>query len=695
MEFIDQLKPFIDWIHLHPHWAGLITFFIAMSESLPVIGLIIPGSVIMSAVGTLVGARIIPAAPTIIWAIIGAFAGDIVSYHLGSLFNERIPRMWPFRRYPHWLTKAQDFFTRHGGKSVFLGRFIGPMRPITPTVAGMMQLPIPRFYTASFIASSLWAPIYMLPGILIGAASQELAPATATRFLITVVSVLIVLWLTTWLFKWLLGLLFRLIGYWVKRSWDGLRHTKFTAPFCHWLQDPANPESHSQLILLLSWLIVGGIGIWCGWETLQQGILTHLDHPVHQLFLNLHNNLATRFFICLTLLSSKSVLIPAMLMGFLWLIWHKQWQIAWHWLLGPILIMGVVGLSDVLVYTPHPSGLTQIFTGNSFPSSQAAFTIAIYGFLTVLITRPITIQLRRQVIYYTAITLITLIVFSRQYLGLHWMTDMIGGIVCGVWVLLIVTLSLRRHPIYRLASSKFLAVFFVMIALGWGLQMLQNYRDFIENFTPFWPSYQATLANWWQESPSLPPLYRSNRVGKPVQIMNVQWLDNLNTIQKTLTAHGWVIQRKLGVISAINSLSSNDKQKKLPILQPLYLGQKPILIALKQAPGLNQFMRLQLWSSKLTFTDSNLPLWVGTIEYQIPHPRIFWQQHRYQQKYANLPSPINELMPLNQQYQIKLVYYPLEHRPPTIPEYEWAGGALFIKPFPQRPATVKKHHSKH
>ncbi len=68
---------------MHPGWAGVITFLIAMSESLAVVGLIVPGSIIMSAIGTLVGAKIVPVIPTFLWAYQGAIAGDIISYHLG------------------------------------------------------------------------------------------------------------------------------------------------------------------------------------------------------------------------------------------------------------------------------------------------------------------------------------------------------------------------------------------------------------------------------------------------------------------------------------------------------------------------------------------------------------------------------------------------------------------------------------
>lgn len=150
MEFLLVLKSFfaqiIQWLHLNPGWAGFVTFLISLSESLAFIGLLVPGTVIMAAIGTLIGADIIPAGQTIAWAIAGAVAGDSLSYRLGYHFTDHLRDMWPFRRYPQLLAKGEKFFIDHGGKSVFLGRFVGPIRPIIPVIAGMLRMEPRRFF---------------------------------------------------------------------------------------------------------------------------------------------------------------------------------------------------------------------------------------------------------------------------------------------------------------------------------------------------------------------------------------------------------------------------------------------------------------------------------------------------------------------------------------------------------------------
>lgn len=120
---LAEIKPFLDWLQLHPHWGGFIAGLIAFSESLVVIGLLIPGSVMMTAIGTLIGADILPFTITILWAIAGAILGDTLSFWLGHHYHERLRDFWPFRTHPKILAKGEQFFLSHGRKGVFIGRF--------------------------------------------------------------------------------------------------------------------------------------------------------------------------------------------------------------------------------------------------------------------------------------------------------------------------------------------------------------------------------------------------------------------------------------------------------------------------------------------------------------------------------------------------------------------------------------------
>lgn len=153
-----------NWLMLNPVWAGLAVFTIAMSESLAVVGLFIPGLLMMGIVGALVSAGVLAIAPTLLYAIFGAIVGDGISYWIGRRFKEHLPYYWPFRRFPQWLARGKKFFLDHGSKSIVIGRFVGPVRPFIPVVAGMMSMDPRVFLFANILSAVIWAPIYMLPG---------------------------------------------------------------------------------------------------------------------------------------------------------------------------------------------------------------------------------------------------------------------------------------------------------------------------------------------------------------------------------------------------------------------------------------------------------------------------------------------------------------------------------------------------
>lgn len=167
MAIIDPevFMPIINWIELHPGWSTIVILLISLCESLAVVGLFIPGLIIMGIIGGLVGAGTLDLTSTLIAATLGAIFGDSISYSLGRRFKNHLPELWPFKKFPHWLGRGKDFFTRYGEMSIVFGRFVGPVRPFIPVIAGTMAMNPKRFLFANIISAILWAPIYMLPGM--------------------------------------------------------------------------------------------------------------------------------------------------------------------------------------------------------------------------------------------------------------------------------------------------------------------------------------------------------------------------------------------------------------------------------------------------------------------------------------------------------------------------------------------------
>lgn len=180
------LQSLIDWVALHPESAGIAIFIISAVESLALVGILIPGVVILFAFGTLVGTGILPVVPVLLWAFAGAVLGDQISFWLGWNLKERLWQIWPLSRYPQFVGKSQRFFHKYGAASVFIGRFIGPIRPVIPAMAGMSGMPPFRFTLVNLSSAALWSPAYLLPGAVLGA-SMQVAGAVAAKMALLMV----------------------------------------------------------------------------------------------------------------------------------------------------------------------------------------------------------------------------------------------------------------------------------------------------------------------------------------------------------------------------------------------------------------------------------------------------------------------------------------------------------------------------
>ena len=81
----EFVHPIIEYFSQHHQIAVVLTFFIAFLESLPVIGTIVPGSVLMTAVGTLIGTGVIPATTTLLGTLPAFTAGKDAEWSVASL----------------------------------------------------------------------------------------------------------------------------------------------------------------------------------------------------------------------------------------------------------------------------------------------------------------------------------------------------------------------------------------------------------------------------------------------------------------------------------------------------------------------------------------------------------------------------------------------------------------------------------
>ncbi|MBO1909861.1 DedA family protein [Microvirga sp. 3-52] len=152
----------LDFVRAHQGWAPLIVGALAFTESVAVVSLLVPSTVLLLGIGALVGASGLEFWPIWLGAAIGAILGDWLSYAIGFRFKHAVFRVWPLSSHQHLSDRGEQFFARWGAWGVFLGRFIGPLRAVVPLTAGVFAMPMLLFQTATI--ASAWAFLMLAPG---------------------------------------------------------------------------------------------------------------------------------------------------------------------------------------------------------------------------------------------------------------------------------------------------------------------------------------------------------------------------------------------------------------------------------------------------------------------------------------------------------------------------------------------------
>jgi membrane protein DedA with SNARE-associated domain len=174
----------LDFVGAHPHYAIVAIFLLALSEAIPVVGTVVPGSTLIIGISALAtGAEVSP------WLLVsaataGAIAGDGLSFWLGQRYHQEILLIWPLSDYPRVIARSRGFIGKYGLMSVFLARFTAVVRAFVPLMAGILRMSPRQFYLANILSALVWAPIHVFPGVLlallirlVGAGREQFAAA--------------------------------------------------------------------------------------------------------------------------------------------------------------------------------------------------------------------------------------------------------------------------------------------------------------------------------------------------------------------------------------------------------------------------------------------------------------------------------------------------------------------------------------
>ncbi len=160
---------------------------VIFAESGLLLGFFLPGDSVLFTAGFLASQGFLDVRVLVILCFLAAILGDSVGYATGKHLGPRI-----FRRedslffHKSHLTRARDFYEKHGGKALIIARFMPIIRTFAPILAGVGAMRYSRFLAYNVIGATIWAIGVTLLGYWLGSAVPN-----ADRYLLPIVGAII------------------------------------------------------------------------------------------------------------------------------------------------------------------------------------------------------------------------------------------------------------------------------------------------------------------------------------------------------------------------------------------------------------------------------------------------------------------------------------------------------------------------
>ena len=407
---LEGFDSMIAWLGQHPEWLGWAIFWMACCECLALVGILLPGTIALFGLGVLAGGGVLSLGETLLLALCGGLLGDALSYAIGRRFHQRIRRLPLLRSHPEWLNSAEQYMQRYGVGSLLIGRFIGPLRPMLPLMAGMLDMPLGRFIAISLLAASGWSVAYLLPGWATGAALHLPLPAG--------------FWAQA-------GIVTGGLGVWLLLSIHSALRQQPRA---------AIVASGLGAAMLTSLLL--------GWRHLNE-----FDHGLLALLQSERNAALDGLVVLITRLGDLSTQLALAGLLLTLLLLSRQWRAALF--AGSALLLTALSNSALkhLLERQRPEVLLNPLHSYSLPSGHSSAAFAFFLVLALLAGRGQPPRWRLTWLLLASLPA-SAIALSRVYLGVHWPTDILAGaLLASVWCALCMAACERQQSLPALTAK--------------------------------------------------------------------------------------------------------------------------------------------------------------------------------------------------------------------------------------------------
>ena len=586
-----------DYLSAHPYLAIIILFLIAFGEAMLFIGLFVPSTPIMIGAGALVGLGKLGLFPVLIASAAGAIAGDALSFWIGRRGKHHLVSIWPLSTHPQLLEKGERFFARYGSLSIFLARFVPGVKAVLPTVAGMAGMSPTRFAVVNILSAFVWSAAHLFPSMLVGRGLG--VAATTNPKIIELFGAILILSILAWITARLLArtVVPRLVGL---GDTVAARWAASDRPGRRWLGRTLVAANRSPgLLAEITLAVAAASGV------IILGVLILLDPELSRADAALagwvgaqRSELATEVMLGVTMLADWRVLFPLAVIMLAYLAVVREGRLAVVLASAFAATLTFVPLVKLLVQRSRP---TQLYNGAeafSFPSGHATHATVILGAAALLVASSLTPRLRKLVYGGTAV-LVLVVSLSRVYLGAHWPTDVIAGMLFGAVVLILIA-ALTRNQRLGMKRTGLSAVVVLAFAGLYGGHLARNYSAAAAFYTPGPTAVTVARADWSAGNVATP----SNRIlldGDAGEPMLLQTDLPLGDLVALLQSGGWSPANYSWIAEVADAvLPTRGDIGSLAPWPLAHLGHRPVATLTQSVAGSSTSRHvLRVWDSGL------------------------------------------------------------------------------------------------
>lgn len=159
----------VDIVNNYGYLVYAVLFLIVFCETGLVVVPFLPGDSLLFLAGALSGNKTLNIAAVLIIFIVAAILGDALNYRIGAHFGGQVKNMKSGKYVDEEnMEQSEDFFERHGAKTIIIARFVPVVRRFAPFLAGASRMKYSRFFAYNVVGAVLWVLAFVLAGYFFG-----------------------------------------------------------------------------------------------------------------------------------------------------------------------------------------------------------------------------------------------------------------------------------------------------------------------------------------------------------------------------------------------------------------------------------------------------------------------------------------------------------------------------------------------